>query len=314
MRYLNFNQLRSFHAVAREASVTRAARLLNISQPTVTTQVKSLEADHHAELFHRRGRGIVLTDLGRSLFVLTQRIFGLEEEIVELMSGARALLTGHVKIAAVGPYFVMKILAEFTRRHPQLRVSLTTGNSSEVLESILDFRADVGILGYVDVKDPRVLAMPYRRQAVVAFVSRHHPWATRTGIKLSDLQGQRLILREPGSQTRYAFEEALKRAKVTPDVAMEIGNREAVREAVAEGLGAGIMSEVEFVPDERLRKLKILDASIYTDAYIVCLRERQASRLVRAFVTVAREVVGPTADAVGKPSRPHAAPRPSRRR
>ena len=100
------------------------------------------------------------------------------------------------------------------------------------------------------------------------------------------MAGQPLIVREAGSTTRRAFDQAMREAGVAPRVVMEIGSRESIREAVAKGIGLGVVSEAEFIPDPRIRALPVSDAEIHTAAHVVYLEERQNARLVRAFLAV----------------------------
>jgi DNA-binding transcriptional LysR family regulator len=93
-------------------------------------------------------------------------------------------------------------------------------------------------------------------------------------------------VREAGSTTRRAFDQAMREAGIEPQVVMEIGSRESIREAVAKGIGLGVVSEAEFIPDPRIRALPVTDAEIYTYAHVVHLSERQNARLVRAFLGV----------------------------
>ena len=86
-----------------------------------------------------------------------------------------------------------------------------------------------------------------------------------------------MILREVGSTTRKALDDALVKAGVTPRVVMEIGSREAIREAVIKGVGIGAVSEIEFIPDPQFRTVKVSDAEMYTHAHVVCLEERRAA-------------------------------------
>ena len=113
----------------------------------------------------------------------------------------------------------------------------------------------------------------------------------RKSIKIAALEGEPLIIRETGSTTRRAFEQALSKArKIRPRTVMEIGSREAIREAVIRGLGISYVSEAEFVPDPSLRLIPISDAEIFTYAHVVILQKRETSRIIRAFL----EVVGKT--------------------
>jgi len=282
---MRHTQLRSFHAVAQRLSFTAAARELGVSQPTITTQVKSLEQEFGVELFVRRGRRIELTETGGGLLDITRRLFADEKEAADFLNETRGLKTGHLRVGAVGPYHVTDMLAAFNARYPGLYVSVTVGNSRDTLRDLLDYRTDVAVLAHVD-PDPRLVAIPYRRHRVIAFCPIDHPFAKRRSIRARDMEGQRLVVREAGSTTRRAFDQAMREANVRPKVVMEIGSRESIREAVAKGIGMGVVSEAEFIPDPRIRKLPIADAEIYTYAHVVHLKERQKARLVHAFLQV----------------------------
>jgi len=280
---MNHSQLRAFHAVASEASFTRAARALGITQPTLSAQVKALEESYGVALFDRRGRGIAATTLGEQLLEITRRMFLLEEEAGELLARARELTTGHLRVGADGPYHVVPFLAAFAARYPAVHISLAIGNSEEVLDSLLHYRADVAVVADIE-RDPRLDLIPCGEHRLVAFVPREHPWARRRSIRLRDLEGQPMVLRERASKTRRLFEQAAARAKVTPRVVMEIESREAVSEAVASGLGIGVVSEAEFGHDERLVAIPVADTDLATREYVVCLKERRKLRIVAAFL------------------------------
>jgi len=93
-----------------------------------------------------------------------------------------------------------------------------------------------------------------------------------------------MVMRERGSNTRRAIEEMLQKTQVKPKVMMEIGSREAVREAVARGIGIGTVSTAEFIPDPRLRMLPFADVDVFNYAHVVCLEERKGERLIGAFL------------------------------
>lgn len=280
---MRHTQLRSFHAVAQRLSFTVAARELGVSQPTITTQVKSLEQEFGVELFVRRGRRIELTETGGGLLDITRRLFADEKEASDYLNETRGLKTGHLRVGAVGPYHVTDMLAAFNARYPGIYVSVTVGNSRETLRDLLDYRTDVAVLAHVD-PDARLVALPYRRHRVVVMCPADHEFAYRRSIRAGDMEGQRLIVREAGSTTRRAFDQAMREKDVRPRIVMEIGSRESIREAVAKGIGLGVVSEKEFIPDPRIRSLQVSDAEIYTYAHVVHLRERQNARLVRAFL------------------------------
>jgi len=282
---MRLTQLRSFHAVATTGSFTRAAESLHVSQPTVTTQVGQLEALYKVELFYRTGRRVAPTEMGERLLQLSRQIFSLESEAIELLRETGELRTGHLRVAAVGPSHVTRMLVAFNQRYPGVKVSVSTGNSQDVLDRLLDYSADVGVLAQVS-GDPRFVSVPYSEHPVVIFCSSQHRFARRRSIRAAELEGERLILREPGSTTRKAIESALRAAGVTPEVVMEVGSREIIREAVAQGVGIAAVSEVEFIPGPGLHAVRLDDAKVRTYAHVVCLAERRDTRMVRSFFEV----------------------------
>ena len=292
---MNFTQLKSFHAVATAGGFTKAAKLLGVSQPALTIQVRALEETYGVSMFHRKSQGVVLTELGRKLFRVTSRIFGLVSEAEDLVAAEAALKEGHLKVGADCPYFVMDLLAEFTARYPGIRVSAEMGNTETLLQGLSDYRTDVAMLTAVAL-DPAYYAVPYGYQTVVVFVRRDHEWARRDSIALDELDGQPMILREPTSVTRRILEDALAGTGIAPRVVMELGSREAVREAVAAGLGAGVVLESELGQDDRLHPVAVADSALGCREYVVCLNERRNLRLVQAFLDLAAEMSPALAD------------------
>ncbi|WP_192937749.1 LysR substrate-binding domain-containing protein [Sinorhizobium meliloti] len=278
-----FTHLRAFHAVAEHRGFTAAANALNVSQPTVTTQVRELEERYGVELFLRQGRRVELSATGRALYEVSTRIMKLHEEADELLANTGRLTTGHLQIAAVGPFHATEMIARFLARYPLFKISMLLGNSDRTLSRILDLEADVAILAHM-VDDPRVHTTPFSTHEVVAFVSSDHPWYVRDEISVSELEGQPLILRETGSTTRRALEAAAEGAGIAIKPFLEIGSREGVWKAVERGLGIGVVADFEFVAHPRLKTIRIADADIRTEYRLACLRERRSSRKIDAFL------------------------------
>jgi LysR family transcriptional regulator, low CO2-responsive transcriptional regulator len=294
MTSISHSQLRAFHAVATEGSFTKAAQLLNVTQPTLSGQVRTLEERFGVRLFDRRRRRIEVTDIGRNLLDITFRMFSLELDAVQGLSAAHALKRGHLRIGADAPYHSVPFLSAFHRRYPDLRLSMTMGNTKSLLDDLLDQRCDVAIAANVKT-DSRIFALPFRQDQFIAFVDRAHPWARRRGVTLTELASQRLLLREPTSNTRQTFDAAMAKANIVLGEVLEIGSREAIKEAVAAGLGVGIIAQSELGDDLRLKALPFEGQQITSTEFVACLQERKGSPLVKAFLAVVKE----TADVKG---------------
>lgn len=281
MRFLT--GLRAFHYTARCGSTTAAAKAMGVTQPTVSAHIGSLEHRYGVQLFAQVGRRLVLTDFGDTLLILTNRLFELEEEARDMLGEAHGIRRGHLRISAVGPYNVMPMLSAFREAYPRVFVTLSLGDSSQIVERVLNYHTEIGVLVH-DVQDERVHSIPFRRQRLVVFAHREHPLAQRGELALADLDAAEMVVREPGSTTRKVFEQALARAGVSVRPVMEIGSRESIREAVAFGLGLGVVADLAYISDPRLCRLPIRDLEAFTHSHVICLRDRLKSRLVRAFL------------------------------
>ncbi|MFT5502649.1 MAG: aminoethylphosphonate catabolism LysR family transcriptional regulator [Gammaproteobacteria bacterium] len=284
--------LRSFHAVALHGSFTRAAEMLNITQPTLSGQVKELEERYGTQLFVRQGRRIELTDIGRAAFDITRIIFTHEKEVENLFQSARALTTGQLRVAADSPYIVTPLLAQFNQRYPGIQLSIQYGNSKQLMKWLDSHQCDIALLPNIPLDDERLFSIPLQPDRLVVFVNKQHAWAKRKLVALKDLKTQRVILREKGSRTRSIFQEALDKANIKLDDVMEISGREGVREAVAVGIGIGIVAENELQDDNRLCSLRVKNAELIHNEHVLCLKDAKALRVNDAFLSMIMENQG----------------------
>jgi aminoethylphosphonate catabolism LysR family transcriptional regulator len=281
---MNHAQLRAFHAVATTGGFSRAAARLGLTQPAVSDQVRKLEEGYDVRLFDRHNRSVSLTPLGQRLLEITRRYFDAEQAADALLSDSRALRVGHIRVSADAPLHVMPVIADFRARHPGVTVSLRRGNSDAVLRHLLDFTADIGVLAHVPPGETRLEVRPLREDPFVALVARDHPWAARAAVRMADLDGVPLVFRETGSTTRAAIEAAFARHALAPRVVLEVEGREAVREAVALGMGVGFVSGSEIGHDGRLAAVTLTDCGARMTESLVCLKDRAGLRHLAAFL------------------------------
>jgi aminoethylphosphonate catabolism LysR family transcriptional regulator len=285
MRYV---QLRAFHNVAVHGGFSRAAKALGLTQPAISDQVRKLESEYDIRLFDRQKKQIRLTESGKQLLDITNRLFEIENQAMEFLSETQSLRTGTLKIVADSAHHILHLLAQFRHAHPAISVSISTGNSASVTGRLQSYEADIGVVGNIpNNREFEVVALS--SSPIIAFVSRNNPLAKDEPLSLRELCQHPLVLREEGSRTRALLEAELARTAIKIKGAIEAEGREAVQEIVAADGGIGFVSEAEFGNDYRLVKLDIADASMTMDEAIICLRERSDSKAIRTFMAIARQ-------------------------
>lgn len=282
---VSHSQLKAFHAVATHGGFSRAADRLCLTQPAVSDQVRKLEEYYEVLLFYRNRRQVRLTELGRELLAVTQRLFAAEGEAEELLSSHRALQCGSLVLSVDATPHILPYLARFSTAYPGVRLRLMTGNSSQSLQRLLEYQADIAVVGRCP-QDSRLSARRLGEHAMVAFVAAGHAWAQRQGVTLAELAGVPIVMRERGSETRQILEDEMRRAGLVFHHVIEVEGREAASELVAAGIGVGIVSAAEFGSDARIRALPITDCQQGMTEFLVVLREQASRRIVQAFMEV----------------------------
>jgi aminoethylphosphonate catabolism LysR family transcriptional regulator len=289
---MNLLQLKVFDAVVRAGSVTQAARRLHVTQPAVTNHIKALEDRYDINLFRREGRTLVPNRLGQELAEISGRLFALEEQAVDLLETTRDLKRGTVRIASDGPYLLVPIVKAFRERFPGVRVGLQIANTADVQALLVAERCDVTIQAHGD-DDPRVHSVALARFELIVFVNQEHPWALERydTVTIKQLQGHGMIVRDPGSTTRRVLDDAFADAGVEPNYVVETTSRETVKEAVAAGLGIGVVAGYELRDDPRFWSLRVTGANMSFTEEVSCLNRRRNMRVVRELLAVTEEVI-----------------------
>lgn len=289
---VNLQHLRTFHAVAIEGSISRAARRLNVAQPTLSQQLKALEARHSVTLFEGRRPPMKLSAAGRDLFALSQRLFSASADIDELLSEARSLEGGGLlQIASDSPPYAARFAAAFHQRHPDTQIRVRIGNAREVIGLLREAQVDVAIASDPP-GDPLFAYEPLFADNIVFGLPHDHPLTAAASLPIQAVRGELLLRREAASRTRAAAEALMDAAGVEPRAVIEMHTREAVREAVALGLGVGFFYSSECPPDPRIayRPIDGLRADGELNGYLVCLGDRRRTALIRAAMVVCDEL------------------------
>jgi len=283
---MTYAQLKAFHAVAQSAGFSKAAEKLSLTQPAVSDHIAKLEQICGTQLFVRTRREAVLTEFGRRLFALTERFFETEGQIDELISRARKLEEGNLAIGADAAVHVLPLISSFRDRYPGVSVKLIGGNSAALLERLDRFEIDFAVAS-IQPTESRYEMLLLRENRLVALISKQASFKPKS-FEMSSLADHPIVLREEGSMTRTLLLDEMARRKLKLSNVAEIDSREAVSEAVAQGLGIGIVSESEVVPDARLRQVPVSDWNVMMREWLVWLAARSDLKLIAAFLDIAR--------------------------
>ncbi len=286
---MRYSQLRAFDAVARHGSFSRAAEELRIGQPAVSIQVRSLERDHRIALFDRTSRRVDLTDDGRALFRLARDMFAAEQEVRAFLSESESLERGTLRLGSDGPHLAMQLVARCRARYPGLDFSLVLGNARATWEALLAQQVDAALIANPP-PDERVLAEPLASQDMVALLPSSHRLARRGSIGLTDLAEEAVIFREQGSNTQRLLDAALAEQGLAIRPLLTLSSREAVFQAVCNGLGVGFMFGNESDPDPRTSAVGIRELRGASRNWLVCLKGRARHRSIRALIGIAAEL------------------------
>jgi len=284
-------ELKSFYAVARCGTVTKAATLLGVSQPTVTGHLRQLEARFGVELFLRQGRGMSLSDTGRSMMPMVEKLVQQETEIAFRLRDASELREGTLRIGATGPFYVMDTVRRYHQRYPGVDLSLTIGNSQSMLQALQDYRIEIATSSFL-MNESHLYRHTIAADPLVAVVHHEHALAKKKRVTLPELSRHTLLLRESGSMTRNLTEQAFKDAGVVPPRTLEIGSRESIREAILCNLGVSLIPRCEVTTHPALVALPLDGADIVMNEYVYCLRERQPVQLIARFLEMTPRVDG----------------------
>ncbi|TYO99169.1 DNA-binding transcriptional LysR family regulator [Geothermobacter ehrlichii] len=291
---ITLRQLEAFVAVAREGNVTRAADTLRLSQSAVSMSLAELERQLGERLFDRRGKRLVMNDQGRVLIPKAADVLFRVREIDALFSGPEQQLAGLLRVGAsstIGNYLMPRILGAFTSTHPRARLSLDVGNTEQIVQELLRFTIDIGFIeGFCH--RPDIETIPWRQDRLAIHAGAEHPLARKRNIDIHDLMQARWILREQGSGTREVFENALAGKMDGIRVYLELGNTEAIKEAVEAGLGISCLS---LLATRRARQsgalvaLKTPFLDLRRNFYLLLHGEKYRSRLLRRFITFCQD-------------------------
>ncbi|MDX9886558.1 LysR family transcriptional regulator [Thauera sp.] len=284
---LTFHQLRLLLAVSREGSVSRAAQRLHLTQPTLSTQLRQLAEQVGLPLFERVGRKLHLTAAGRVVLGTAARVEQELENLDETLAELRGDVVGRLRLAVVSTAetFIPRLLGDFRRERPAVEVSLVVLNRDAVIRRLADNLDDLYIMSRPP-EAPAVVATPFLSNPLVVIAPADHAFAGHAQLPARALENEEFVLREPGSGTRQAAEHFFAEHGVTLRPRLELGSNEAVKQAVAGGLGLSVLSAhaLAHAADEGIAVLAVVDTPVLSQWQVVYPGGKRLSPLAAAFL------------------------------
>jgi DNA-binding transcriptional LysR family regulator len=262
MMRVTMRQLQVFDAVARLKSYSRAADSLHVVQPTVSKQIKLLHETVGLPLLEQIGKKVYLTDTGRELHAVCGQWLDVWTRFEQTVADRKGMKSGRLRIAAVttSKYFMPRILGPFCARYPGVDLSMEVVNRVRVLERMAQNQDDLYIMG-VPPEASDFECTPFMDNLLVVIAPFNHPLAGQPNLRFSRVAQEPFIARERGSGTRIATERIFAQRKVQMRVRMELGSNEAIKQAVAGGLGLALLSKSTLNLDKGQKELAVLDVA-----------------------------------------------------
>lgn len=284
-------QLRAFEATARLLSVTRAAEELHIAQPTASLQLRELAENVGMPLFEQQGRRLRLTQAGEELQETVREVFALWSRFESRIAELKGVHRGTLRLAAVttAEYLIPQLLGPFCDTYPGVEVQLAVENRETIIQRLDKGLDDLTVM-MLPPEDGRLRTLPFMESPLVVVAAKGHR-LEGLPLTLTSLQDERWLLREVGSGGRQMVEAHFSREKFSPRIAMALGSNEAIKHAVAGGLGITVLSRHALGRDPASLGLVELDVKGFPLPGEFCFVMREGRRLspaAEAFVQFAR--------------------------
>lgn len=309
---MELRQLRVFRAVARRLSFTRAADEIGYAQSSVTAQIKSLERELGVALFDRLGRGVSLTDAGRSLLGHAERLLEMEERARVAVAGGDEP-AGTLRVSApetLTTYRLPPVMASFRERYPTVHLVFNP-NPTGTLDARLERELREGLVDLAFVIEepelvpgPEVVAETLALERLALIAPPDHALSRADVVRPEDVSRETMLLTEKGCGYRNVFERRMKASGVRLDQAVEFASGEAIKRCVASGMGVAVLSEVSVereIERGELVKLSWPQEDFLVESRVVYHRDKWLSPTISAFMHTARRILRPEEDTTRSP-------------
>jgi LysR family transcriptional regulator, hydrogen peroxide-inducible genes activator len=284
---MELHQLRYFCAVAETSSFSRAAEQSHVSQPSLSQQIMKLEDELGARLFDRLGRSVRLTEMGKTFLprarAVLRELEAAKGDVVERKDFVGGLVTVGV-IPTVAPYFLPQSLTSFSRKFPQVRLTVVEEITPVLLEHLRASKVDLAILA-LPIRGHEFDASPLLTERLFAALSKKHKLASRRALSLKDLRAEPFLLLRDGHCFRDTAVAACDRARLHPQIIFESGQFSSLLSMVGAGMGVSIVPEMAIEKKSHCRYVRIADDQAARTIGAVVLRGRSLTRAHHAFLS-----------------------------
>lgn len=243
---LDLHKLRIFAAVARLKSFTRAAEHLHMTQPTVSQQLATLEAQFGTALIERDTRRLRLTPAGETLLPYAEELLTLSREALEATREAAGLADRTLQLGVghtLAIYLLPEVLRQYIAEYASYPINISVGNTEQLLALIASGAVELALVGS-PAEHPDVVVKPFMHDHLVVIVAPTDVWAQRDAVELEELIERTLITREPGSALYASVERLLGGAYLASGSVIQLGETEAIKRSVEAGLGVALIQGI----------------------------------------------------------------------
>lgn len=292
-------QLKIFCKVVELQSFSKAGESVHLSQPTVSSHIKDLEAHFGTRLVDRLSRKATPTKAGELLYDYAQQLIALRDRAEAAMAEFSGKIRGRLVLGGStipGGYVLPRIIGLFSKRYPEVQVSLKVGDTSEIINNVLAGNIEAGVVG-AKYRDKLVDQRPVMADEMCLVVPSGHPWARRPQIPLQDLFDAPFIVREAGSGTLRSIEQQLQKKGFSIadfKIVAEMGSTEAVRQGIKNGVGLSILSVVAVADDIQsglLRAIRVQGLNLKRSFFLTTHKQRTPSPLCSVFIDFLKEAL-----------------------
>lgn len=283
---ITLKQLSIFSAIAKHENISLAADEIALTQSAMSMALKELESQLNSPLFHRHGKRLKLNNTGMNLLPRVQQLLQLALDIESLAKQDE--LNGVLRIGAsstIGNYLVPAIIAEFLELHPKVHIDLKVANTKQIVDDMKHLRIDLGLIeGLTDA--PQLDKTIWRNDKLTIFASCNHPLSRQASVNFQQLAHTPWILREHGSGTRAIFTHATHDKFEPQAQLLELGNSEAIKQAVKTGFGISCLSELAIASELKHKELKTLNIAgidLNRKLFIIKHKSQISSRVEQVF-------------------------------